>query len=96
MDKKTASIIGIVAASLLCGLPGVASLCIGTLAIIGAKIPDTEFTSEEVRLAAGSGIFLLCLGVVFVAIPIVTAILTREKKGTPVETIDVTVPDEDF
>jgi hypothetical protein len=97
MDKNTARILGIVASTLLCGVPGVAGLCIGTLAIIGANLPDSGFTSEEVSLAAGSGFFMLCLWVVFVAIPIVTAILTREKKGTAAEEIiDVPVPDEDF
>jgi hypothetical protein len=97
MDKKTASIIGVVAASLLCGLPGLAGLCIGTLAIIGANLPESGFNPEEVRVAAGSGVFLICLGVVFVAIPIVTAILTREKKRPAAEEIvDVSIPDEDF
>lgn len=66
MNKKTTSIIALVATTILCGLPGLAGLCMSSLAILGALLPDSSVAQNEVILVVASsatiaGLSLLCL-----------------------------------
>jgi len=83
MDKKTTGIIATVATALLCGCPGLFSLCFGLVAAVASQVPGAEIDmvgSSDPRSALGAGIGLFCLGVVFVVIPIVVGVLTLKKK----------------
>ena len=95
MEKKTTGIIATVATALLCGCPGLFSLCYGAIAASVSFIPGAGlnmFGSTEPRAALSYGIGALCLGLIFVAIPIVVGVLTLRKK--PKEMATVTVPEE--
>jgi hypothetical protein len=87
MDKRTTGIIATVVTGLLCGCPGLASLCWGGLSAVISFIPGAQidmFGSQDPRSALFSGLGAVCLGVVFVAIPVVVGFLTlRDKPAAP-------------
>jgi len=83
MDKKTSGIIATVATSLLCGCPGLFAVCWGLIAGVVSQVPGADIDiggSSDPQTALMSGIGSLCLGVVFVAIPIVVGFVTLRKK----------------
>lgn len=83
MNNKTPAIIATVVTALLCGCPGLFLLCIGPMFAIISQIPGAEidiFGSQDPNSALTTGIVLLCLGVIFVAIPIVVGLVTLRKK----------------
>jgi len=88
MDKKTSGLIATIATALLCGCPGLFGLCMGAMFAIVGAIPGSDidvFGSSDPSAAIGTGIAMLCLGVVFVAIPIVVGVVTlrNPKESTP-------------
>ncbi len=83
MDKRTTGIIATVAAALLCGCPGLASLCFGAFFAVASQIPGAEidmFGSKDPARALNYGIGGVCLGIVFIIIPIVVGFLMLRKK----------------
>jgi hypothetical protein len=83
MDKKTTGIIATVAAALLCGCPGLASLCFGAFFAVISQIPGAEidvFGSNNPADALTYGIGGVCVGIVFIIIPIVVGFLMLRKK----------------
>lgn len=94
MDKKTTGIIATVAAVLLCGCPGLIGLCMGaTFALVGG-IPGAEIDmwgSNDPQSAITFGIVAMCLGVLFIAVPIVVGFVTLRNKPAPAP---VSTPDE--
>lgn len=95
MDKKKTGIIATVATALLCGCPGLFSLCYGAIAASVSFIPGADinmFGSTEPQAALSYGIGALCVGLIFIAIPIVVGVLTLRKK--PEEMATVIVPEE--
>jgi hypothetical protein len=73
MDKKTTGMVGLVAAIVLCGLPGLCLLCIGPLFAFIGLIPDANidvFGSSDPGAAVGLGIGMLCASIIFVAVPV--------------------------
>ena len=93
MDKRTAGIIATVAAVVLCGCPGLFSLCLGALAAFVSFVPGANIDiggSNEPRSALVTGIGALCVGVLFIAIPFVVGYFTLRRRGT--EVIDVNEP----
>ena len=101
MDKKTAGIIGLVAAIFFCGLPGLCGLCMGPLSIIGGLIPGSDidiFGSNDPGAAIGFGIATLCVGVLFVAVPFLVWYFTLRNKPASEKVIDhdVPMPENDF
>ena len=96
MDKRTTGIISVVITSILCGLPGLAGLCIGPLSIFGSQLSDNGLDQEAANMALGTGIMILCLSIIFIAIPVAVGFLTlRGKMGNPSDTI-VSIPEDDF
>jgi hypothetical protein len=95
MNKKT--IIIIVATTLLCGLPGLAGLCFGSMALLGIFMPDSGVPSEDRGLAAGFSVMMLGLGLVFITIPIGVGLWSwwsQKKEAAAMEML--ILPDEDF
>lgn len=83
MDNRSAGIIATVATVLLCGLPGLLGVCAGALAAGISFIPGAQidvFGRNDPDAALYTGLGLLCLGVVFVAIPVIVGIFTLRRK----------------
>lgn len=84
MDKKTTGIVATVAAVLLCGCPGLFALFMGGMFAIISQIPDADidmFGSSDPQSALQFGIGGICLGMIFVIIPVVVGFVTLRKRG---------------
>lgn len=95
MDKKTTGIIATVVTGLLCGCPGLISLCMGAMFAVASQIPSAEidmFGSSNPSVALTFGIGGICLGVVFVAIPIVVGVVMLRQKQEAVPVSDEPLP----
>ncbi len=89
MNKKTGTILTIVSA-LLCGCPGLLGLCWGAASAIISFIPGATIDiggSSDPNTAFFTGLGVLCGGFIFIAIPIVLAVLTFRKKPAAVEPV---------
>ena len=97
MDKKTIRLLTILATTLLCGLPGLAGFCFGSMALLGVLLPDTGVPNEDVTLVAGVSVMVLGLGLVFIAIPIAVGIWAWWSHKSEVASLEVLIlPEEDF
>ena len=95
MDKKTTGIIATVATGLLCGCPGLLSLCMGAMYAVVSQVPDAQidmFGSSNPADALTFGIGGICLGIVLVAIPIVVGVLMLRKKQEAAPVSDEPLP----
>ncbi|MBN1535644.1 MAG: hypothetical protein JW908_02845 [Anaerolineales bacterium] len=96
MDKKNTGIIATVATALLCGCPGLFGLCFGLMFAVISQIPGADIDvlgSSDPQTALTTGLGTLCVGIIFIAIPIVVGILTLRKKNNgaaPVTTVEGT------
>jgi hypothetical protein len=78
MNRNT-SIILTVATALLCGCPGIFICLFGAITVAG------QGTFNEISLSPTVGFVLLCLALIFIAIPIVVGVVTlRRKPEAPV------------
>jgi len=91
MNKKTGGIVATIVAVLLCGCPGLCLCLIGAITAAG-RMPltsDFPYTSDfgnpySEMAPSYLGFVLLCLALIFIAIPIVVGVLTlRNKPGKP-------------
>lgn len=97
MDRKITSIIIVVAATLLCGLPGLAGLCFGSMALAGSFMPDNGVPAEDIPLVIGSAFMILGLSLSCIAIPTgigIWAWWIRKPKTTNLA--EIIIPDDDF
>jgi hypothetical protein len=96
MDKKTGGIIATVVAVLLCGCPGLFSLCFGLIAAMASFVPGAAidvYGSNDPQSAMLMGFGAVCIGILFIAIPVVVGFLTlRKKPEQTVTTIDEPLP----
>jgi hypothetical protein len=87
MDKKTVGIIATIATVLLCGCPGLISLCSGLMFALVGIVPGSDIDmmgSSDPASAIAFGFGGICAGVIFIAIPIVVGIVTLRKPKTAV------------
>ena len=87
MDKRTTGIVATIVAVLLCGCPGLAAACWGAIALLAGFIPGSEIDiggSSDPQTAILTGVGSLCVGILFVLIPVVVGFLTLRRK--PAET----------
>ena len=77
MDKKTTGMIATIASALLCGCPGIFICLFGALTAAG------QGTFNEESLDPSVGYVLLCLSLIFIAIPIAVGFFTLRKKPQP-------------
>jgi hypothetical protein len=96
MDKRTVGMISVAITTIFCGLPGLAGLCIGPLAIWGATLPENSLDPGDTSLAIGGGIFILVVSLLFVVLPVVIGWLTL--KGQKPKSLDLSepIPTDDF
>ncbi|GER78186.1 MAG: hypothetical protein JETCAE02_11980 [Anaerolineaceae bacterium] len=73
MNRNT-GVIATVAAVLLCGCPGIFICLFGALTAAG------QGTFNDQSLSPTVGFVLLCLSLVFIAIPVVVGVVTLRKK----------------
>ena len=92
MDRKTTGLIATIATALLCGCPGLISLCMGAMFALTGAIPGSNidmFGSSDPSAAIGTGVAMLCGGVLFIAIPIVVGVVTLRKPKENPAVVDV-------
>jgi hypothetical protein len=95
MDKKTTGIIATVAAALLCGCPGLLSLCMGAMFAFTSQVPGAEidmFGSTNPSDALMYGLGGVCAGIVLVAIPVVVGVLMLRRKPEAAPVSDEPLP----
>ena len=83
MENRTAGVIATIVALMLCGFPGLVMLCYGSIATMIAIIPGSEIDmlgSEDPTDALARVLGLLCLGILFIAIPAVIAYFALGRK----------------
>jgi hypothetical protein len=86
MDQRTTGIITTVVTALLCGCSGLVCIFAGGITSLVSFAPDAQidiFGRTDPQAAFGAGIGLLCLGIVFVFIPVLVGFLTLRKKPRP-------------
>ncbi|MEJ5239612.1 MAG: hypothetical protein WHS87_00225 [Anaerolineales bacterium] len=82
MDRKTATILTAVTA-VICGCPGLASLCFGSFFALAGATPGAEidvFGSSDPSSALALGLGMACFGVLGVLVPIIVGFVTLRKK----------------
>ena len=82
MDNKTKGIIATVASVILCGCPGLFLCIFGAFTASGNMPFNTELNgvTNSGTLPPTTGFVMLCLSLIFIAIPIVVGFLTLRKK----------------
>jgi hypothetical protein len=86
MDNRTKGIIATAAAVILCGCPGLFLCIFGAFTASGNMPFNTELNgvTNSGTLPPTAGYVLLCLALIFVAIPVVVGLLTlRNKPAAP-------------
>jgi uncharacterized membrane protein len=92
MENRQTGIIATIVATLLCGCPGLFMLCFGSIFAFVSRVPDTQYSGGMTpQSALGIGIGGLCLGIIFIIIPIVVGFMLLRKKPAAIE---VANPDE--
>ena len=83
MDKKQVGLIATIATALLCGCPGLFGLCMGSMFAIVGTIPGSDIDiggSSDPAAAIGTGLAMLCVSLIFIAIPVIVGFVTLRKK----------------
>ncbi len=88
-ENRTWPIVGTIAASLLCGCPGLAMCLFGAVTAFG-QMPD--FFNGYGNFPSWIGFVFLCLAIIFVAIAVVVPILLLRKKKPAEVTGEVPPP----
>lgn len=97
MDKRTTGIVATIVAVVLCGCPGLFALCLGALTGLAGVIPGANidiFGSQDPQTALFTGIGILCLGLIFIAIPIIVGFVTLRNRPAPAEAVNPPAPQE--
>jgi len=96
MDKKTGGIIATIITALLCGCPGLFAICFGAISAMVSFMPEADIDmmgSSDPQAALIAGVGALCLGVIFVVIPIAVGFFTLRSQPAPqAEIIDINEP----
>jgi hypothetical protein len=83
LENRNTAIIATLLTTLLCGCPGLFSLCMGAAASMAAVSPDSEINIQGMdgpAAALALGLGFLCLGLVLVAIPAAVGYFTLRNK----------------
>ena len=93
MDKKTTGIVVTVVSGLLCGFPGLCMLIFGVVTATGMMPYTTEFNgvTDTGIVPSQYGFAMLCLALVFIAIPVAVGFFTLRKNAAG-EAIEDTPP----
>jgi hypothetical protein len=81
MDNRSTGIVATLAAVVLCGLPGLISLCCGAIFALAGAFPDTTYSGGMTpKMAVGLGIGGVIIGVLFIAITVGVGYFTLRRK----------------
>ncbi len=83
MNNRNTGMIATIATALLCGCPGLLSLCWGITSAAASFIPGADINingSSSPQSALFAGVGGLCLGIIFIAIPVIVGFVTLRKK----------------
>ncbi len=97
MDKKTTSIIAVITATVLCGLPGFIGLCMASMSVLGAFLPNSSIPREEIPILLGASVTIIGLSLICLVIPIgigFWAWWSQKKENLSME--GILVPEDDF
>jgi hypothetical protein len=93
--KKTGAIIATVVTSLLCGCVALVACGFGVAGIAGMPVTTTvNGYATQQPLPVWLGILLLCLSVIFIAVPVVVGVLTLRNKKAKAAPVEVLPPSE--
>jgi ABC-type branched-subunit amino acid transport system permease subunit len=95
MDKRTTGIIATAVAVVLCGCPGLLSLCWGVFAAFASFAPGANIPSDnsiDPRSALVTGVAALCAGVLLIAIPVLVGYFTLRRRNIDVVNVNEPVP----
>jgi len=90
MDKRQTGLIATVVTALLCGCPGLLAFCWGSLSAVISFVPGADINiggSNDPRSALYSGLGSLCVGILFIAIPVAVGFFTLRKKPEVAEEV---------
>jgi hypothetical protein len=90
MNNKNTRMIALVVAVLLCGCPGLLALCWGSLAAVISFIPGADINiggSSDPGAALTSGLGSVCLGILFLAVPVAVGFFALRKQPGAVNDI---------
>ena len=90
MDRRTTGIIATVVTALLCGCPGLFSICWGGIAAVVSFMPGADINiggSSDPTTALITGVGALCVGVIFVAIPIAVGFIMLRNRPEVAEPV---------
>lgn len=91
---RNTNTIATLAATVLCGCPGLFGLCFGATSLIASFSPGAEidvFGSTDPASAQTMGFLVLCLSLVFIITPVAVWFATR-RKGTFSRSNDESIP----
>jgi len=95
MKNKNSGMIALIAAVLLCGCPGLLAFCWGGLTAVISFMPGADINiggSSDPSAALFSGLGTLCVGILFIAIPVAVGFFTLRKKPEADEATETTPP----
>ena len=94
MDNRGTGLIALLGAILLCGFPGLISLCCGATLVLSGPSAEMDYSSDLTpEMVSIFGIAGLCIGVFFVLIPMVVGFFAlRRKPDLPVVSWDEPIP----
>ena len=97
MEKKTVSIITVIASTLLCGLPGLIGICMSLMAVLGAFLPDSGIPRDELPILVGASATILGLSLMCIIIPVGVGFWAWWSQKKEVLSMEgILVPDDDF
>ena len=83
MNNKNTKMIALGVAVLLCGCPGLLALCWGSLAAVISFMPGADINiggSTDPGAALSSGLGSVCLGILFLAVPVAVGFFALRKQ----------------
>ena len=83
MSNRNTTLIATIIAAVFCGCPGLLGLCFGATSLFASFVPNAQidvFGSSDPRSATTMGLVVLCLSVIFLAVPIVTWFVARRRE----------------
>lgn len=93
MNNKNTGLIATIAAALLCGCPGLFAMFWGGLAAVVSFVPGADIDiggSSDPTAALFSGLGALCLGILFLLVPVAVGYFTLRKKPETTQEIPPT------
>ena len=98
MDRRTGGIIGVVTTTVLCALPGLAGICLASMAIMGGVLPDSGVPADEVGIVIGCSMAIIGFSLLFIATPVLVWFLVLRKAPSINDDLgaDFVIPEDDF